>query len=261
MMSAIKTRVRMLLFPPRCGACRTLLDWYDSDDGRALCPKCTEKWASAEEQLCGVCGLKIGACSCLPEELHKASAQGFFKLVYYTRGVETGVQSRIIYRIKQKRAKRVTEWLAVQLAELLPTDEADLILTWIPRGHRARSQTGTDQAEQLARAVAAQTGLCATALIERRRRGEQEQKHLSPAARLQNAKQSFFPAKALAETVSGRTVVLVDDIVTTGASMAACTRLLKKGGAARVYCMAVASDDCNRDRGCISPLYEESQKK
>ncbi len=261
MTGVLRTRVRMLLFPPRCGACRTLLDWYDASDGRALCSKCTEKWASAEEQSCGVCGLKLGACSCLPEELYKTSAQGLFKLVYYTRGVETGVQSRILYRIKQKRAKRVTEWLAAQLAELLPTDEADMILTWIPRGYRARSQTGTDQAEQLARAVAAQTGLCILPLIKRRRRGEQEQKHLSPAARLQNAKQSFLPAKALAQTVSGRAVVLVDDIVTTGASMAACTRILQKAGAARVYCMAVASDDRNRDKGCLSPLHEKSQRK
>ena len=64
------------------------------------------------------------------------------------------------------------------------------------------------------------------------------QKGLGRKARQENAKKSFSLVKNI--DLRGRTVILVDDVVTTGSSFADCTRLLISAGAARVICLCVA---------------------
>lgn len=240
-----------LLFPPKCAACKVLLDWYETDGVTALCPSCLEKWIAEKNVTCGICGKKVTHCSCVTGEMRKARCAGFRKLTYYQGRTREPVPNRLIYHIKESRSAQTHAFLARELQsaieELLPCaeDRQNAVLTFVPRSRSAKMKYGTDQAEELARALAKVTNLPCRRLIRRASGQGGEQKSLSASARLKNAKHSFALSRGV--DVCGKTVIVVDDIVTTGASVAACTRLLRRAGANRVYCLSIASNDANRE--------------
>lgn len=243
-----------LLFPPKCASCSTLLE-IDAPPDMAFCPDCQKLWESEQLETCGVCAKRVGDCACLTERMQKAKCKGFYKLVYYFPGKRMRVQNRLIYTVKQNRDRRTVDFLARELfgaVERLMKEEAiassDLLLTYIPRGATAKLQYGTDQAKELAEALSKISGIPMCPLIRRRWGRGKQQKKLDPIARYKNAKESFLPVKKPILSPKGKTVLLIDDIVTTGASMAIGVRTLRKMGASEVYALAPASDFLNRDR-------------
>ena len=122
---------------------------------------------------------------------------------------------------------------AVERAKkLLP--RADLV-TFAPRRPAAKRRTGFDQGEGIARAVAHRLGIPFQDLLERK--GFSVPQHrLKGDAREENVRGVFHPRTLLA----GETVLLVDDIVTTGASVRECARVLKGAGAQKVFVLALA---------------------
>lgn len=105
-------------------------------------------------------------------------------------------------------------------------------LTWVPARPRDRAERGFDHAEVLARGIAARTGLPAVALLDRR--GVQlDQSGLDRAARLDNLEGAFYACGSVPERV-----ILVDDLVTTGATVTACAAALKRAGATYVSVLA-----------------------
>ena len=100
-----------------------------------------------------------------------------------------------------------------------------------------------DQSEELARTLSEQMGIPLVPALERVKGGK-EQKRLSAAERVKNTKKLF--AIRDASEISGKTVILVDDVVTPGASMAACVPHLIRARAAAVICLSVASTQLSK---------------
>ena len=245
---AVMERLLRLLFPPRCAACETLLDWYDSTKEAALCPSCEETFRKEARERCLLCDRPVSDCLCVTELMRRAKCETFVKLCFYRQGTRQAVANRLVYHVKEQRDRVTERYLAKALWERLRkqiSNEECVSVTYLPRTRRARATYGNDQAEALARMLAAEAGCPFVHALVRSKQGEHEQKKLTSAGRRRNARRAFL-ADPRAE-LYGRTVILVDDVVTTGASMAACAALLRRAGAARVYCMAVASDDVNRD--------------
>ena len=243
-----------MAFPPKCAACRKLLDWHlpDGEESDALCPACTKAWESEALETCGICAKPVTACTCMTEVMAEAKCQGFAKTVYYQPMRRASVQNRLIYHIKKRENDCALSYLAQAIArsmlamlEEAGVDASEAVLTYLPRTRRARLIHGTDQALALCRVLSRRTGIPYAALLCRKRGEEREQKRLSSTMRIQNAKHAILP-KANADC-KGKNVVLVDDIVTTGASVSAGVRALRKMGAKRVFCAAVATDVCNKD--------------
>jgi ComF family protein len=259
-----------LLFPPKCTSCLKLLD-FETPDNMALCPDCENLWVSEQKETCGVCAKEIGLCSCVTDRMQKARCKGFYKLIYYIPAKRSQVQNRLIYSIKQSRDQRTVAFLAehlLQSLELLLQENdlrrEDVILTYIPRGTPAKLQYGTDQAKALARELARLSCVEMQPLLRRNRGRGKQQKKLRGDARYQNAKRSFAPIKEDPLFLKGKSVILIDDIVTTGASIAACARLLRKMGAKSIYALAVASDFFNREQSISvseSSKHNEIEKK
>lgn len=241
--------LKKLLFPPKCAACRTLLDWYGTRDADTLCPDCLDEWERAKTVSCGICGKRATGCVCLPDELRKAKCTSFRKLTYYHGGRRDRVQNRVIFHIKETRDARTLKFLAHELAdavrELATTSDGDTVLTYMPRGRAAKLEYGTDQAQRLAKELSRVCGIPSARLLQRSRKRDPEQKDLSAAARKKNARSAF--ALVSDAPVKDKHVILVDDIVTTGNTLSAGTRLLYRAGAKSVCCVTVASDDANRE--------------
>ena len=254
--SPILTFLRELFFPPKCAACQTLLEWRTPSQAHspreALCATCLKKWENEQQETCGICTKKVTECLCVPTAMQKAGCRGFCKLVYYSPRKSEPVQNRLIYHIKRHSDEKTPTFLA---AQLLPTimkyleenqiDPSSAIFTYLPRSGRSALQYGTDQAKTLARALSKQSGIAFSRLILRNRGANRAQKTLSAAERLDNAKMSFRPAND--KSCKNCTVLLVDDLVTTGAGMAICAKHLYKMGADNVFCIAIASDETNKD--------------
>src|SRR4029079_18198969 len=98
---------------------------------------------------------------------------------------------------------------------------------------------GFNQAEEIARPLAARLGLsCLPAL--RRRRSTSAQSSLSRPERLRNLRGVFQPRRRFASRLQGKCVLLVDDVVTTGATLAAAPAALREAGAMEILAAVVA---------------------
>ena len=237
---------KRLLFPPKCASCSALIDWYEGTNG--LCKNCLEQWELAKRESCCICGAAVSRCVCVTEEMKHAKCADFRKLTFYYHATRDRVQNRVLYAIKERRTAQTHLFLANELlphlravTEAVP--DGDFCMVWLPRTREAKKKYGTDQAEELVRALSRVSGIPALRALERA--GGTVQKDLSATARIKNAKASF--AWNESADVRGKTVILVDDLVTTGAGMAAAAKLLRKHGAINVHCIAVASDDLNRE--------------
>lgn len=217
-----------------------------------MCDGCLKKWDAAKLEPCEICTEAVSVCRCMTEELKRAKVTELRKLVYYHARKRDTVQNRVIFRIKETRDARTEAWLAMQLqgrleAIVAEAGEGNVVLTYAPRTRRAFFESGTDQARALARALSRQTGVPLVNAFRRSAGQMQAQKSLSAEKRVRAAKKAYIVRRNMEDAVKDRTVVLIDDIVTTGATLGACARLLRQNGASRVYCFAVASDDTNRD--------------
>ena len=249
-----KRRIRALvelLFPPKCAACSQLISW-NSQPWEALCPTCQKEWDSEKKDTCSICSREICQCNCVTAEMRKARCAGLYRLVFYRQNRSSPVQNRLIYHLKQQRDPRAEAFIAKELQPMLQRlmlQEGILpqrcTVTYLPRATSPRLQSGTDQAKEIARALADELEISWERLIQRKLWRGKRQKRLSFAGRLKNAKDTYRIKKGT--DLQGRDVLLVDDIVTSGAGMAVCTRLLRRAGAGRVFCVSVAIDDIQRE--------------
>jgi ComF family protein len=147
-----------------------------------------------------------------------------------------------LHAFKYRGERRLAEPLADALAERWRrAGRGGDILTWVPVHATRRRERGFDQAEELARRAASMLDLPATPLLRRSQRTT-AQHALGQAERASNTAGAFVAAEALRSGYEGAWIVIVDDILTTGATLAGCAGALLAGGAGAVSAMTVARD-------------------
>ncbi len=254
--------IRALLFPPRCVSCGSLLAYggLGEEKNLALCPACEPLWREERERPCERCRERVDLCKCQTEELILAGCRELRKLVYYNPKRRSTVQNRVIYRIKDGVARRAVEFLAAELAESVRETLRDAgiarenaCIVYLPRSRRAAAVKGTDQGKRLAYALSAETGITVLPVVRRLRSGNRAQKKLSLAERRKNARLSF--GLRFEADLKDKTVLVVDDIVTTGTSVAAVIRMLRRLGGKSFYCFAVAADQANQSPDAAQPSF------
>lgn len=127
------------------------------------------------------------------------------------------------------------------------TPRPDVLLP-VPLSRERLAARGHNQAWQLARAIGSATGCRAEARWLIRVRDTQHQLALPPEQRAANVRGAFAVEPAHAAGLRGRHVAVVDDVMTSGATVAAVARTLKSAGAARVDIWVVARTPLPRDR-------------
>jgi ComF family protein len=232
-----------LLFPPICRACGARMTIFAPVLPQVLCPDCATRWRALAEMPCRTCGEAMPRCLCAPNVLRENGCERLVKLTRYRAGGHD-VSERLILRCKDVNDRALFSHLAAEL--MLPTFRAlqasgvgleSVIVTYAPRRASVVRTVGHDQAGQLARALAKGLGVPCVRTLRRIRDGAQ-QKELSADERRHHAAESY--AACPSNAWQGKTVVLVDDICTTGASLAACARLLRESGAEGVIAVCVA---------------------
>ena len=235
----IKRKVEQLIFPPICRVCGKRQNIFAKIPAGVLCPACRRLWQTEREQ--------IGAPRdmCLPTALKTAGVDTFAYLTPYRPG-KTGASAAMILRGKDNNDREMFRFLASELAGSVQEklgDGEETVVTYVPRRRAAVKAIGHDHARQIALFLADELGLPLSAAI-RRRPLTHQQKQLSAAEREQNAAKSFELDPSY--TVVGKTFVLIDDVCTTGTSLAACASLLEQAGARRVMCAVIAKTEQNK---------------
>ena len=222
---------------PRCVCCGDRLE----QPGSPFCPECSGKYEENKARNCSLCARPLYECSCTTEYLQTHFVKRLYKVFRYRQREENRASNSLIYSLKQDKRADVLSLCADELSATLQSVEnpVDLIITNVPRRRRAILEYGMDHSAILAREVAKRLGARYISIL--RSDSKRAQKSLHGADRLSNADFSIRHTVDLA----GATVIIVDDIVTTGASMSASAMLLRGLGAKKIYgaALAVASRD------------------
>lgn len=133
--------------------------------------------------------------------------------------------------------KAFASWMARAGADVL--DSTDLLIP-TPLHWTRLAQRRFNQAAWLAQALSAHTQTPCDLFALSRRRRRRSQEGLSAGQRKRNVAGAFQVKKPAAARINGRAVTLIDDVFTTGATAAACTRALIRAGAARVDVITLA---------------------
>ncbi len=207
-----------LLFPPRCPFCRGGVE----EDGM-LCRKCQTSLPWRE-------GVRAERRVDLLEGC--ASALGY-----------QGLVRACIHRFKFSRKQgyaRVLGPLTAQCAHDHFPQDFDLI-SWPPLSPKGLRKRGYDQAQLLAQAVAAERGMSETPLFRKKNSVRRQSRLRDPAARRANVLGAYSLLEP--ESVRGKRILLVDDVVTSGATLSECARVLLTAGATEVWAVTLASAD------------------
>ncbi len=225
-----------LLLPPVCIACRGRIGRHG-----LLCGACFAKIDFIVPPLCARLGVPLpydtgepslsAAAIADPPIYDRARA-----VARYSETMRDLIQS-FKYRDRHEALSLFGRWLVSAGRELL--SDAELVVP-VPL-YRARLWTRRfNQSAMLARSVTAQSGVPVDCFVLRRVRATASQVGLNLRQRRQNVAGAFRVDPARKDRVRGKKIVVVDDVVTTGATADACARTLKRAGAARVDILALA---------------------
>lgn len=227
-----------LVFPPVCLACRRAVETHG-----ALCPACWSRMRFIERPFCERLGLPfaqdLGAEGLLsPEAIANPPVYARARAaVCFEDGPARSLVHRLKYHDRMEVAGPMGRWMARAGAELLT--EADCLAP-VPL-HRSRLFTRRfNQAAALAEAVSRECGAPVEALALVRKKRTSPQVGLSKSQRALNLQGAFGVPEDMRDRIAGKRVVLVDDVITTGATANAAARALRRAGAADVDVLAFA---------------------
>lgn len=204
-----------ILFPRKCVLCGKLLEKRESD----LCHDC-----------------RVDSPECWRDR-RKFSFLDSWAAVWYYEGYIRESLLRYKFRYARHYAPVYGRMLAMRLQETYP--EGFDILTWVPTSALRKFTRGYDQVELLAQAVGQELGVEPIRTLKKYRHNRPQSRITGQARRRANVLGVY--RVVCPETVKEKRVLLLDDIITTGATAGECARVLLTAGAKEVHCGCVAA--------------------
>ena len=204
-----------ILFPPKCAFCGRVMD--RNTDG--ICPACQKAlpWSAPADR--------------------KADFVRSVTAPLYYEGTVREALLRYKFHFTPARGQTFGKLIGRELRSREHTDFD--VLTWVPLSAKRKRIRGYDQAQLLARAAAEELGVTVTPLLKKQRKVPPQSGIRTPEARRANVSGCYDPEDP--EAVTGARILLVDDIVTTGATLSECARVLMLAGAENVVAVTLAA--------------------
>ena len=227
-----------LLFPPRCGCCGD--DCVALPGAPLLCVTCAAELAATKQPTCPRCAMPCTDADAAAGDCYDCRGRKFQFAEARSLGVYEGPLRQAVLKIKHYQHEPLAAALGWQLAEELlrrPFSGPCDVVVPVPLHWAQRVWRGTSTTRTLARAVARSLGLRCSGTL-RCRRVLRRQHTLPAQQRRENVRGAF--RISWARNLHGVRVLLIDDVMTTGATANEAARVLRKAGAAAVYVATVA---------------------
>ena len=233
-----------LIYPPRCFICQTFLqDQGALQEGQSLpfCQTCFKDFTTITSPICSLCGRPfsegIEQDRVCEDCIRKRPSYDLARAPY----LYDGAPMRAIHELKYARRSHLADSLGRLLASFAQNWIGELkgvVIMPVPLHPRRLRARGFNQSLLLARCVASKTGSDLDFLSLRRTKFTKPQTELSSEERKKNVRKAFEVVNA--EPVKKRTILLVDDVATTGSTLNECSKALKQAGADSVLCLVLA---------------------
>lgn len=208
----MKKLLQSLIYPRRCVFCETFLDKNSLED---ICPECGEK---------------------LPYTKKKFKTKGEFFSECVSPLYYDGLARDALRRFKFKGKSSYSRLMGKMIADCVRENGRGgyEVITWVPISARRMSKRGYCQAKLLAREAERHLQIESRRLLKKHRHTPPQSTLSGLAARKANVSGAFKAVDR--DRIAGRSILLIDDVTTTGATLAECTRMLLMAGAREVSC-------------------------
>jgi len=238
------------LLPRRCLSCDARIA-----EGSGLCAHCWRDMPFLERPWCQRLGTPfsydIGPGAWSPRAISDPPVFERLRAVAHYDGPARQLVLALKFARRRELARPMAGWMVRSGSELLCADSlvAPVPLHWTRLWRRR-----FNQAADLAREVARQSGSEYEPQLLKRHKRTRQQVGLSAGDRRKNVRTAFSLGPDRAGIVTGRNVILVDDVLTTGSTVAACTKCLLKAGASSVDVLTFALVDPNAEPGSMAEI-------
>ncbi len=221
---------------PKCPGCKTRLD---KNAEFVLCDKCKREYDNIKMRNCSICSKTLDKCSCSNKYMDSHYIHKVIKVFRYIHR-DPLPSNNLIYSLKRDNRRDVLSFLTAELSNAIlntipEKDIHDYVFTNVPRRRKSFVKYGIDHSALLAKSIAKQfSAEYYQPLISKSRKA---QKKTEGYERIKNAQ---FKYKRNTKSLKGKNVIIIDDIITTGASVGACAMLIHGLGAKRIIAGTIA---------------------
>ena len=219
----IKDRVLFALSVPKCICCNERLDY----EQKAFCPKCSTDYEDFKTRNCSRCAKILQECSCSNEYLRGHFISKTVKSFRYMVRDDSKPANSLIFSLKKDNRQDVLDVCADEMLKSIENcilEPQNYVITNVPRRKSAIIEYGIDHSALLAEEVAKRLGTRYIPLLKSN--SKKAQKSLEHSERMKNV--NFDLIKNV--DLSGKSVIIVDDVITSGASMGSAAALIRSLG-------------------------------
>ena len=203
-----------LLYPPKCALCTKLLSRNESD----LCRDCR---LDTERVLFPLVKGKSFECC--------------HSVFYYKKDVAAAIK-RLKFSGKRHLGQVFGRLLAMKLLGAGVTAD---VITWAPVSAKRKRKRGYDQGEEIAISVGKELGIPVVGLLKKTRHTSAQAQISDHDARKTNVTNAYIAVEL--QQIKGKRILLIDDVITSGATLTECSKTLKKAGAKSIICGTFAA--------------------
>ena len=226
-----------IIFPRRCLSCNTSMP---IDSKAMFCFKCSKEYFRNTGAVCEICGKPINENRDITCALCKKQKPYYIKNIsrYQYRGcIKTAIQN-----MKFKRRMWISFELGRALSKTVQEKYSDInfdMILYVPMTTLNDLLRGFNQSHKIASMISKEIKVPIKHNILYKKTGIKTQSGLNRKQRIENVKNAFYIKNS--HLIEDKTILIVDDVFTTGCTINACSKLLKKNGALAVYAATVAT--------------------
>lgn len=224
-----------VFYPIKCCSCGEI-----TENGDDICAACREQLEYINpDKRCKVCGKEKNACDCATYVHRYKELAAVFRY--------EGTAKRIMLRYKSSLKSHISDFFAKEMALCIARDYRNYpldVICYVPVSKSSYNKRGFNQSKLIAKKLSKIFDLCLDSSLKIRYKRVPQHKSKSRTERLVNSRNKYVCKGDLTD----KTVLLIDDISTTGATLDDCTRALLFAGAKEVYCAVAMVTSVKRDK-------------
>ncbi|MEE1043554.1 MAG: ComF family protein [Clostridia bacterium] len=233
----LKDYLLNIIAPPRCMSCNTRMPL---DSNALFCFECSKQYKRNDQNTCSICGKPIS------ENSDKTCRDCKSTKIYYVKNVSRYLYKGCIKNAIQNMKFKNRMWIAYEFGKVLCDTvkneygdiDFDMVL-YVPMTPISKRVRGFNQSAEIAQVISEKLNIPIYDKILYKKAGVKTQSGLNRKDRIENIKNAFIVRHS--DLLVDKTILLIDDVFTTGSTVNECARTLKKNGALAVYTATVAT--------------------